>query len=150
MTSTLRLRAPVRTTAGIASLTFVRSLATAVACAEDQRLSSHPGGTEPVTVNAGFQLTDVNGMVEEAEAFEFEGVLRLMWRDERLAFDPREVGADEKIYKGGFQFSKVFDGWWPQDVLPNESGNMDRQGVRLRVKPDGVRASAEHYPQADH
>lgn len=57
--------------------------------------------------------------------------------DERQAFDPAEVGAAERVYQGNYQFSEVFDGWWPQLVLANESGRYQRQGVLLRIRPDG-------------
>ncbi len=120
-------------------LTVLVSFLTATtALAGGQPLASHPGGDEAVTVRAGFELIGLNNVDEEAETFEFEGVLRLTWRDERLAFDPSEVGADEKVYKGAFQFAELFDGWWPQVLLANESGSMDRQGVLLRIEPDGT------------
>jgi hypothetical protein len=31
----------------------------------------------------------------------------------------------------------VFSGWWPQVYLVNEAGRYDRQGVMLRILPDG-------------
>ena len=119
-------------------LSAIAGLATAPATAQGESLWTHPGGSEPVIIKAGFELLDLNAVDEEAETFEFEGVLRLTWRDERLAFDPAELGADEKVYKGSFQFTELYDGWWPQVVLENQSGSMDRQGVLLRIEPDGT------------
>jgi len=118
-----------------------------------------PNPGQPTVVAVGFYLTDVVEIDEGTETFEFEGILTLSWRDRRQAFDPAEAGVDEKIYQGNYQFSEVFTGWWPQLVLANESGNYDRQGVLLRVLPDGsityveemdavaeVRMSLRHFP----
>ena len=92
----------------------------------------------PVVVRAGFDLRDINEIDDEAETFEFEGVMTLEWRDERLSFDPRAEGVDEKIYQGAYQFNEVFQGWFPQVVLVNESGLYENNGVLLRVRPDGT------------
>ncbi len=97
--------------------------------------SSRDGG--PVVVQADFDLRDINEIDDEAETFEFEGVLTLEWRDERQAFDPAAEGVSEKLYQGGFQFNEVFTGWFPQVVLMNESGLYEKHGVLLRVRPDG-------------
>lgn len=91
----------------------------------------------PVVVRVGFRLSEVNDIDEERETFEFEGVLTTRWHDPRQAFDPAELGVDERIYQGAFQFNEVFTGWWPQLVLANGSGVYERQGVVLRIQPDG-------------
>lgn len=95
---------------------------------------SHGG---PVVVDASFQLRDLNAIDDEAETFEFSGVLQLTWRDERQAFDPAELGADEKVYQGAYQFNELSPGWYPQVVLVNESGMFQKHGVILTVRPDG-------------
>ncbi len=97
---------------------------------------SRDGG--PVVVRAGFDLRDINEINDEAESFEFEGVLTLEWRDERQAFDPAAEGVNEKLYQGDYQFNEVFTGWFPQVVLVNESGLYEKHGVVLRVCPDGA------------
>jgi hypothetical protein len=107
------------------------------ATAADNRTDPPPGG-EPVIVRTGFMLYDVNEIEETTETFEFEGALLLSWNDPRQAFDPATEGIDERVYKGDFQFSELFDGWWPQVVLANQSGSLDRQGVVLRIEPDGT------------
>jgi hypothetical protein len=91
----------------------------------------------PTRVSAGVFLSDVNAVTEQDETFEFEAILTLRWRDPRQAFDPEVVGVREKIYQGSYQFSELFDGWWPQLILANESGQFVSQGVLLRVAPDG-------------
>jgi len=100
-------------------------------------LPAPPRDGEPLVVRAGFDLRDINEIDDEAEVFEFEGVLTLDWHDERQAFDPATEGVDEKLYQGAFQFNEVFTGWFPQVVLANESGLFEKHGVLLRVRPDG-------------
>ena len=91
----------------------------------------------PVDVSIGFYVVDIVDLNMDEKTFEFEGILSARWSDTRLAFDPVEVGADEKIYQGHYQFAEVFDGWWPPLVLRNESGRYESQGVLLRVSPEG-------------
>jgi hypothetical protein len=96
-----------------------------------------PRAGGPVVVRVAFDLRDINEIDDEAEIFEFEGVLALEWRDERQAFDPVAEGVNEKLYQGAYQFNEVFTGWFPQVVLVNESGLYEKHGVLLRVRPDG-------------
>ena len=99
---------------------------------------SPPPGKRPVVVRASFQLRDINEIDDAAETFDFSGVLRLTWQDERQAFDPAEAGVEEKTYQGSFQFSEISPAWYPQVVLVNESGHYETLGVILRVQPDGT------------
>jgi len=92
----------------------------------------------PTRVSVGFFLSEVSDVDEQAETFEFEGILTLKWRDARLAFDPVEAGVPEKIYQGNYQFAEVFTRWWPQLILSNESGEFGSQGVLVRIQPDGA------------
>lgn len=91
----------------------------------------------PVVVQASFDLRNINELDDETEVFEFEAILTLEWRDERQAFDPATEGVSEKLYQGDYQFDELFTGWFPQVVLMNESGLYERNGVLLRVRPDG-------------
>ena len=100
-------------------------------------LAGPPPGDEPVVVDIGFMLSNINAIYEEDETYDFEGVLSMHWKDARLAFDPVETGYEQLYYQGGFQFNEVFSGWWPQVFLANEAGRFDREGVMLRVTPDG-------------
>ena len=95
----------------------------------------NPGGQTKVRV--GFRLSDITDISEEREMFEFESVLTLKWHDPRQAFDPAELGVQELIYQGQFQFNEVFNGWWPLLVLANEAGPLEQQGELLKIKPDG-------------
>ena len=97
-----------------------------------------PEGERPVVVRVGFQLLDINRMDDESETFELSGVLTLVWRDSRQAFDPAQEGVQEKFYHGAYQFNEVSPSWYPQVVLANASGTCEKQGTLLRVKPDGT------------
>jgi len=102
-----------------------------------------PKGDGPVVVRVSFELRDINDIDDEAETFEFGGVLKLTWHDERQAFDPAEVGVDEKVYQGSYQFNELSPAWFPQVVLVNESGLYEKHGVILRVQPDGTSTLVE-------
>ena len=111
--------------------------------ATPQFLISPPKGTGPVVVRASFILSDVNEINEASETFEFTGVLTLTWNDPRQAFDPRAVGANEKVYQGAYQVNEVSTGWFPQVVLVNESGLYQKSGATLRIQPDGTSTLVE-------
>ncbi|UCF47351.1 MAG: hypothetical protein JSU89_09240 [Myxococcales bacterium] len=113
------------------------------ATASEPFLLGPPKGDGPVVVQASFQLRDINDIDDEAETFEFGGVLKLTWRDERQAFDPDVFGVDEKIYQGVYQFNEISPGWFPQVVLVNESGLFEKHGVILRVQSDGTATLVE-------
>jgi len=100
-------------------------------------LGALPQEKGPVEVTVSFELRDVDHIDDEAETFEFTGVLKISWHDPPQAFDPITEGADEKIYQGDFQFNEVFSGWFPQLILVNESGLYEKHGVLLRVRSDG-------------
>jgi hypothetical protein len=105
---------------------------------EAARLLGPPPGDGPTEVSAGFYLSDLTRIEGEHELCVFEGVLTLTWLDSRQAFDAEAFDLQERIYQGGFQFSEVYDGWWPQLILTNESGNFSRRGNLLRITPDGM------------
>ncbi len=93
----------------------------------------------PVVVQARIELYNINEINDEADTFEFTGVLTLKWHDPRQAFDPAVVGVNEKIFQGDFQFNELSPGWYPQLVLVNESAGLYQEdGVVLRVEPDGT------------
>ena len=97
-----------------------------------------PPGERPVVVKAGFLLYDINEIEESTETFEFEGALLLNWHDPRQAFDADAEGVTERVYKGSYQYAELYSGWKPEVFLANESGSFDRQGIVLRIEPDGT------------
>jgi hypothetical protein len=116
------------------SLLFLLALVTGAAHAS----SGLPPGDRPAVVNAGFLLYDINEIEESTETFEFEGALLLSWHDPRQAFDADAEGVTERVYKGSYQYAELYGGWKPQVFLANESGSFDRQGIVLRIEPDGT------------
>lgn len=91
----------------------------------------------PTIVKVGIFLADIVDLDEVNETFTAELVIGAEWMDPRLAFDPVEVGADQKLFQGSWQFDEVFPGWWPQLLMVNEIGSGDRNAVRLVVYADG-------------
>ena len=97
-----------------------------------------PNNGGPAVVRAAFHLQDINEIDNDAETFQFTGVLTLTWQDERQAFDPDKEQVVEKYYQGNYQFNELSPAWYPQVVLANESGMYEKHGVLLRIKPDGT------------
>jgi len=96
-------------------------------------LLAPPQEVRPVVVQAYFELHDLNEINNEAETFDFSGVLTLKWHDPRQAFDPVAEGANERVFQGGYQFNELATGWYPQVVLVNESGLYQKSGTVLRI-----------------
>ena len=115
-----------------------QSLGTPPSTEGQAQLLGLPDSEGPLSVTATFQVMDINEVNDEEETFEFSGILRLTWLDERLAFDPATEGVSEKIYQGPFQVDEVSPAWSPQVLLANSSGMFEVSAVLLRVKPDGV------------
>jgi hypothetical protein len=64
--------------------------------AGERHLLGPPIGEGPVVVRAHFRLRGINQIDDEAENFDFTGVLTLQWKDDRQAFDPRVARVEEK------------------------------------------------------
>ncbi len=124
----------------------VALIAVAIACsarlaaAESNTLSllAPPPTDGPVVVRALFEFRDIGEINDGLETFDFAGVLTLKWDDPRQTFDPARAGLQEKIFQGGYQFSELSTGWYPQVVLVNEAGSYQKSGVVLRVQPSGA------------
>jgi hypothetical protein len=102
-----------------------------------------PTDGDPVVVQVGLVISDLNEIDESKQRFEFEGVLTLEWQDPRQSFDPEVVGMREKVFQGGYQFNELATGWWPQLVIANGSGPYERHGVLLRQRFDGTMTYTE-------
>jgi hypothetical protein len=111
---------------------------TFAAANSDERDFALPGAARPVEVRAAFHLLDLQEIDDEAETFEFSGIMTLQWKDERQAFDSKEVGVAEKLYHGSFQVNELSPAWYPQVILANASQIPEVQGVLLRVAADGT------------
>ena len=110
-------------------------LTLASANAADFSLRQPPAA--PTIVKVGFYLSEIISVNEQQENFQFEGRLIATWRDPRQAFDPALTGTSVKTYTGSFQFTELYEGWWPQFVLANESGFFEEQAIFLKVQSDG-------------
>lgn len=97
-----------------------------------------PTRSEPVQVGASFHVLDLQHIDDEAETFEFSGILTLVWKDPRQAFDPSKEGVTEKLFHGTYQFDELSPSWYPQVILSNASEIPETQGILLRVSPDGT------------
>ena len=97
----------------------------------------------PVVVHAAFHLLNISGIDDETETVGFSGVLTLVWKDARQAFDPDKEGVSEKSYNGVFQFNELSPAWYPQVTLANASGEYESRAVLLRVSPDGTSTLTE-------
>ena len=102
-----------------------------------------PNYEGPTTVNAAFRLLDINEINDEAETFQFTGILTLSWMDKRSAFDPEKENVQEKIYQGNYQFNELSPSWYPQVFLVNMSEMYESHGVILRIQPDGTNTLTE-------
>ena len=104
-----------------------------------------PNSDGPVVVHASFQLLNINGINDDADTLGFSGILTLVWKDTRQAFDPVKEGVSEKVFSGAYQFNEISPGWYPQVTLVNASGQYDSRAVLLRVKPDGTNTLTEAF-----
>jgi hypothetical protein len=97
-----------------------------------------PAVDGPIQISASFQLLSISQIRDEVEEVAFSGVLTLVWRDARQAFDPAREGTSERIFSGAYQFNEMSPGWYPQVTLVNVSSQFDSRAVLLRVQPDGT------------
>lgn len=104
----------------------------------NNRNNDLPGTSRPVEVRASFHLLDLQKINDEDETFEFSGIMTLVWKDDRQAFDPTAAGVAEKFYHGNYQFNELSPSWYPQVILANASQTPETQGVLLRITPDGT------------
>jgi hypothetical protein len=128
----------MRSRLGALVCTSIALIAATAAARAEPYLLDPPAADGPVKVSVGFVLSEVNYVDERSETFEFEAILTLRWRDPRQAFEPSQAGVRERTYQGDYQFTEVFNGWWPQLILANESGGFESQAVLLRIAPDGA------------
>lgn len=101
-------------------------------------LLTPPKETGPVVVHPHFELYSLNLIDDELETFEFTGTLILTWHDPRQAFDPVTTGINEKVFQGEYQVKELWPGWYPEVTLANRSGLYQKEGMVLRIQPDGT------------
>ena len=97
-----------------------------------------PNTDGPVKVRTSFEFQEISEIDDLAETIQFVGILRLVWKDERQAFDSDQTGLEELVFQGSYQFNELSPAWYPEVVLANASGQFEQSGVVLRIKPDGT------------
>ena len=108
-------------------------------------LLAPPTTDKPTPIVASFRLLSISEIDDEAETVAFSGILTLVWKDERQAFDPVAEGVGEKVFSGAYQFNEISPGWYPQVTLANSGGQYDTRAVILRIKPDGTSTLSEAF-----
>ena len=121
-----------------------------VAQEEKEYIENIPITDGPLEVRMGFNLSNITDVNEKDETIDIEGVIVLMWKDERLAYDPASVGYTEdyqlgdysmtarKIYQGGFAVQELYNGWRPHVIIQNGIADRTMTAVALGVWPDGM------------
>lgn len=123
---------------GAAGLDAQESRSESAGATAGVRFLGRPPSDGPTVVRVSFRLQDINEIDDEAQCFDFNGILTAVWVDTRQAFDPAVEQVAEKTYSGDYQFNELSPAWYPQLVLANESGRFESQAVLLRVRPDGT------------
>lgn len=125
--------------------------------AEDDPLMGIPLLDDPIEVNIGFSLLNITDVNEREETIDFDGLIYLTWKDERLAYDPAKVGyppdylpgdyaqPPRMVYQGDFAVKEVFEGWRPHFVLTNGIGNRVTTYMSLGIWPDGKVSYQESF-----
>ncbi len=108
-------------------------------------LLAPPQADRPTPIVASFRLLSMSEINDEAETVAFSGILTLVWKDERQAFDSVMEGVGEKVFSGAYQFNEISPGWYPQVTLANSGGQYDARAVILRIKPDGTSTLSEAF-----
>lgn len=99
---------------------------------EDTRqLSQNPAPKRPTEVSAGLYLIDFDEFDEKNEYFKLDGYLFLTWKDKRLAFNPSQTMANDKVYNLG-------EIWSPNVRFLNIEHEREPAYTQLKVKPDGT------------
>ena len=117
--------------------------------ADNDHLKGIPLQKDPVEVHVGFTLLNITDVNEREETIDFDGLMSLTWKDERLAYDPASVGyppgyttgdhsqPPRLIYQGDFAVKEIFEGWKPHFVLINGIGNRVPTNMSVGIWPDG-------------
>jgi len=101
-------------------------------------LLTPPPSEGPLEVEIGLQLLEIDTIEDQSETFSFAGILTTRWKDPRFAFDPAVEGVPVKVYQGDYQFNEIATGWYPEVVLLNVVGSMEKNGTVFRLEPDGT------------
>ena len=113
---------------------------TSVYAQENEPIFSSPPA-KPTEVKVGLYLISVNRISAPSEAFpevDLEMFMDVQWHDERLAFDPKEVGVNRKVYEEHNAALELDRIWWPDIEIENKVHNRHIENVELIIFPDGT------------
>ena len=111
----------------------------------------------PLEVRMGFNLSNITDVNAKAETIDIEGAIFLMWKDERLAYDPSLVGYPDdyemgdyslvprKIYQGDFAVKEIFEGWRPHLLIQNGISDRTITKMMVGIWPDGTSFYGEAF-----
>jgi hypothetical protein len=97
--------------------------------------------TKPTEVKVGVYLiaiTRVDPPAEPYPTFEAELFLDLIWKDPRLAFDPKETGTKKEVFlehEAELELERI---WWPDIEFENAQGHRHVAARELTILPDGT------------
>jgi len=100
--------------------------------------STPPNPDGPTVVGIGIFVTQLRSIDAVRQQYSFIGHLRAVWCDPRLAFDPNEFGAPEKVYIGEDALRARSDVWLPGGFPANRAGSFSTTERVFRVAPDGT------------
>jgi hypothetical protein len=96
-----------------------------------QLSQNQPTSEKPTEVAVGLYLIDFDEFDEKNEYFKLDGYLFLTWKDKRLAFNPSQTRANNKVYNLG-------EIWSPNARFLNIEHEREPAYTQLKVKLDGT------------
>ena len=97
-----------------------------------------PNPAGPTLIGVGFWVLEIRAINPVQSDFHFRGIVRTVWCDPRLAFDPAQEGATERVYSGDQIDRELVAIWTPQAFPVNRAGGMDVTERIIRVTHDGT------------
>lgn len=105
--------------------------------AESQYVSP-PNQDTPTEVEIVLYVLDILSIDTPSQTFEVKAFIDLKWKDERLAFDPKEIGIESKIFEDAGAKQKLIEIWWPDINIVNEHGPPVIDNRELIIAADGT------------
>jgi hypothetical protein len=102
------------------------------------RASVPPNPDGPTLVGLAFFVTELRDIDAVRDEYAFRGYVRSTWCDPGLAFDPDEVGSNERVTFGALVDQELQRMWSPSGFPVDAVGRMDVTERVLRVGHDGT------------
>jgi hypothetical protein len=94
-------------------------------------LKAPPSTDKPTEVALGFYVMNLGKIDQTNETFDLAGLVTTSWKDERLKFDPSDVG--DRVMR--YSPDQI---WTPELTIVNVANLQRRTLVELFAKPDGT------------